>query len=70
MAAVNALGIPKDSPFRDPKQIPYPEPPLPPVQDLTRVEEEESQSRRALVEEIDSHIEVIELDITRNPNAG
>lgn len=26
MVAVNALGIPKDSPFRDPEQIPYLEP--------------------------------------------
>lgn len=33
MVAVNALGIPKDSPFRDPEQIPYLEPLLLPVQD-------------------------------------
>nr|POE82860.1 hypothetical protein CFP56_28265 [Quercus suber] len=67
MAVVTALGVPEDSPFRDPKQVPYPKPSPPLVQDLTHVEEE-SQSMRALVKEIKSHVEVIELDISSNPN--
>ena len=52
-AAVNALGLPKDSPFKDPKQIPYPEPPPPPlVQDLAQNEKEDSLSMSELVKEI------------------
>lgn len=71
MVTVNALGLPEDSTFKDPDQIPYPEPLQPSsVQDPTQNEEEDSLSMRELVEEIDSHIEVIELDIPSNPTTA
>lgn len=63
MAVVNALDLPKDSPFRDPKQIPLLEPLLPLlVQTSASIEEEDSPSMKELVEEIDSHTKVIDLD--------
>nr|POE86819.1 hypothetical protein CFP56_45550 [Quercus suber] len=70
MATVNALGISKESPFRIPEQIPYPEPPPPLVQSPACAEEEESQSIRALVKEIDSHAKLIDLEVSSDPNAG
>lgn len=67
MAAMNALGLPEDSPFKDTDKIPYLEPLPPPfVQDPTQNKEEDSLSMRKLVEEIDSHIEVIKLEISSN----
>ena len=41
MVAVCTIGVPKDSPFRNPKHVPYPDPP---VQNLACAEEEGSQS--------------------------
>lgn len=71
VAIVNTLGLPKNSPFRDPEQIPYPEPLLPsPVQDPAHSKEEDSLILRELVEEIDSNAKVIELDIPSNPTIG
>ena len=69
MAAVNAMGVLEESLFKIPKQIPYPEPPSPLVQNLNRVEEEESQSMRELVAEIDSHAELIDLKISNDIDA-
>ena len=70
MATVTALNVLEESPFRNPEQIPYPEPLSPPIQNLACHEEEDSQSMRALVEEIDSYTESIDLEISSNPNAG
>lgn len=42
MAAVSAMGVHKDSPFKNPKQIPYPNPSPPLVQNLVHAEEEDS----------------------------
>lgn len=67
MAAVNALDLLEESPFKDPEQIPLPEPSHPtPVQNPTHIKEGDSLSMRDLVEEIDSHTEVIDLDILSN----
>lgn len=55
MAAVSAMGVPEDSPFRNAKQIPYPKPPPPFTQNLAHVVDEDNQSMRALVEEINAH---------------
>lgn len=63
------MGVPEESPFRNAEQIPYPKPPLPPVQNLIRAKDEESQSIRALVEEIDSYADLIDLEISSDPNA-
>ena len=70
MATVNAMGLLEDSAFRDLEQIPYPEGLIcPPVQTTNQPEEEDSLSMRELVEEIDSHAKVIELDGSTNPTA-
>lgn len=67
MAAVTTMGLPEDSPFRNLDQIPYPEPPLPPTQNHTKVEDEDTLSIRELVQAIDSHAELIDLEIISNP---
>lgn len=64
ISTVNALDLPNDSPIRDPEQIPLPEPfPPSPMQTSAPNEEEDNLSMRELVEEIDSHTKVINLDI-------
>lgn len=68
MATVNALGLPKESAFRDTEQVPYPEKLLcPSIQTTTQNKEKDSLSTRELVEKIDSYAEVIELDTSINP---
>lgn len=69
-AAVSAMGLLEDSLFRNAEKIPYLGPPFPPVQNLTRAKDEDSQSIRALVEEIDAHAELIDLEISSDPNAN
>ena len=68
-AALHILGVPEDSPLRDPGQIPFPssvttvqDPPAP-------IEEEETASMRELVEQIDAHVEPNEMEATSIPNA-
>lgn len=68
MAVVAAMGMPEDSPFRDPKQILYTDPPLPLVQNLVHTKDEDSQRMKELVQEINSHAELIDLEITGDLN--
>lgn len=70
MAVVTTIRLPEDSPFRKPEQIPYLEPPLPTTQNPTTIksEDEDTPSMRELVEAIDSHAELIDLEITSNPS--
>ena len=68
-AALQALGVPEDSPLRDPSQIPFPSP-VTAVQDPpVPVEEEETASMRELVEQIDAHAEPDEMEAISIPNA-
>lgn len=67
MAVVLAMRIPEDSPFKDADQIPYPEPP-PLAQNPIDADEEDTPSMWELVQEIDSHAELIDLEITSDPN--
>lgn len=63
------MGVADDSPLRNPEQIPFPKPPPPIQQNPTSAEEEEdTPGMRELVEEIDSHVELVDLEITSNPN--
>ena len=63
------MGVADDSLLRNPKQIPFPKPPPPVQQNPTSAkEEEDTPSMRELVEEIDSHVELVDLEITSNPN--
>lgn len=55
-----AMGLPKDSPFRNPDQIPYSKPPLPTTQNPTEAKYEDTLSMRKLVQAIDSHTELID----------
>ena len=61
-----SVGVSDDSPLRNPKQIPYPEPPSP-ILNLTGIKKEENApSMRELVQEIDSYMELVDLKITSN----
>ena len=68
-AALQVVGFPEDSPLKDPNQISLPS--LPPATQKTPVvaDKEETTSLRELVEQIDAHVEPINLEATRNPNA-
>ena len=62
VAALQAMRVPSDSLLRNPEQIPYPESPLPPVQNPTDAKEEgDTPSMRALIEAIDSYVELVDL---------
>ena len=69
LAALQTLGVPEDSPLRDPGQIPFSsstaaaqDPPKP-------TEEEETVSMMELVEQIDAHAEPEETEATSIPSA-
>ena len=66
-AALQALGVPEDSPLRDPGQIPFPIP-VTAVQDPpVAAEEEETASMRELVEQIKAHAEPDDMEATSIP---
>ena len=68
LAALQAVGVPEDSPLRDPNQIPLPS--LPTATQKTHViaDEEETTSLRELVDQIHAHVVPIDLEATSNPN--
>ena len=69
LAALQAMGVAKDSPLRNPKQIPYPAP-TPPIQSqVNAVNEEETLSMRELVHAIDTHVDMVDLEVTSNLQA-
>ena len=70
LAALQALGVPKDSPLRNPNQIPFLSPSTSAHNPLGAIDKEETTSMRELVEAIDSHVELINLEATSNPHAG
>ena len=61
------MGMPDDSPLRNPEQIPFPTHP-PPVQSQPGADEEDTPSMRELVHEIDTHIELVDLEVNDNLN--
>ena len=68
--ALQALGVPEDSPLRDPSQITFPSP-TPAVQNpLGPIDEEETQSMKELVKQIDSHVELDDMEAINNPRVG
>ena len=68
LAALQAMGVPEDSPLRDPNQIPFLGPFTTVQNQLGVINEEETTSMRELVEAIDSHEEPIDLEATSNLN--
>ena len=70
MVALHALEVPEDSYLRDPSRIPIPDS-LPVTQNPTGpIDEEETNSLRELVEQIDAHVEMIGTEATSNPHAN
>ena len=67
MAALQALRVPEDSLLRDPGQIPVPVSVLATQNQAGPNEEEETDSLRELVEQIDAHVEMIGAEVTTNP---
>ena len=64
------MGVLKDSPLRDPSQIPFPSP-TPTMQNpLGPIDEEKSPSMRELVEQIDSYMELDDIEVTSSPRDG
>lgn len=60
------MEVPDDSPLRNPEKIPFPEP-SPLVQNPIGVDnEEDTPNMRELVQEIESHMELVDLEITSN----
>ena len=66
-AALQALGVPEDSPLRDPGQIPFPSPVIAVQDPMVPAEEEETASMRELVEQIDAHAKPDETEATSIP---
>jgi len=67
MTTLHALGVPEDSPLRVPGRIPIPDF-SPVVQNPTGpIDEEETDSLRELVEQINAHVEMIGTKATINP---
>ena len=68
-ASLQALGVPKDSPLRDPGQIPFSSLTLAMQNPLVLVDEEEMASIRELMEQIDAHVELDDMEATSIPHA-
>ena len=66
-AALQALGVPEDSPLRDPSQIPFPSLIIAVQDPIVPAEKEETASMRELVEQIDAHAEPDEMEATSIP---
>ena len=69
-AALQALGVPEDSPLRDPGQIPFPSSTPATQNSPVPICEEETASMRELVEQIDAHVELDDMEATSIPHAG
>ena len=70
LATLQALKVPTDSPLRDPSQIPFPSF-TPAVQNpLTPIDEEETASMKELMEQIDAHVELDDMEATSIPCTG
>ena len=70
MAALQAAGVPEDSPLRNLDQITFPYPSYSIQNPLNANEEEETTNMRELVQEIDSHVELVDLEVTSSLCAG
>ena len=70
LATLQAMRVPEDSLLRNPNQIPFTVPSTATQNPLGAINEEETTSMRELVEAIDSHVELIDLEATSNPHFG
>ena len=70
LTAFQAMGVPEDSPLRNPEQISYPTR-LPLMQSQAGVvDKEDTPSMKELVREIDTHAETVDLKATSNLNVA
>ena len=70
LASLQAMGDPEDSPLRNPDQTPFPDY-APFIQNPPNAdEEEETASMRDLVRQIDSYVELVDLEVTNNLHDG
>ena len=69
-AALQAVGVPEDSPLKDPNHIPFPSLPIFAQKAPVVADEEETSSLWELVEHINAHAEPIDLETTSNPNVA
>ena len=73
LAALQAMGVGEDSPLRNLEQIPHPAlPPLVQSQvggQAGAADEEETLNMRELVHVIETHVEMVDLEVTSNLNA-
>lgn len=60
------MGVPKDSSLRNSEQIPYPALPPPIQSQADAADEEDTPSLRELVQAIDAHVEIVDLEVTGN----
>ena len=67
MAALHALGVLEDSPLRDPSRIPFLDSSPVMQNSVGPTDEEEPDSLRELVEQINAHVELIGTEATSNP---
>ena len=69
LAALQVMGVAKYSPLRNPEQILYPAPVLPIQSQANAVDKEKTLSMRELVHAIDTHVEMVDLEVTSNLHA-
>ena len=70
LATLQALGVPKDSPLRNPNQIPLPGPSTAAQNPPDATNEGDTLSMRELVEPIDSYMDLVDLEVISNLCAG
>ena len=64
------MGVAKDSPLKNPEQIPYLTPPPPVQSQASPADEEDTPNMRELVRAIDTHVKIVDLEVTSNLNAA
>ena len=69
LAALQVLGVHEDSPLRDLGQIPFPSPTATVQNPPMPIEEKETASMRELMEHIDAHAELNDMEATSIPSA-
>lgn len=70
LAAQQMIGVAEDSPLRNLKQIPYLAPPPLVQSQAIAINEEDTPSIRELLHTIDTHVEMVNLEVTSNLNAA
>ena len=70
LAALQVMGVAEDSSLRSLEQITYPHPPPPVQTQAITTDKEDTPSMRELVRAIDTHVEMVDLQVTSTLNAA